>query len=200
MALCCWSALGQGTFIYDQQSASSDYTTGEGAFDLTLHQPAGQSFIPTLDSVGFVRLQMGDITMSVGATLSVNLWFGSIGGSGTLLGSTDPVYVPFYFGHGTAPTSGETNFFFTTPVAVTPGQTYYLQPVVESGDTIFANVTQGPGAYPNGSLILDGTNGFSDLWFREGVYQTPEPWSWSIILLGGGIFSCFGSRRRRRPS
>ena len=200
MALLCWSALGQGTFIYDQQSAPNDYTAGEGAFDITLHQPAGQSFVPTLDSVEFVRLQMEDPNGGgVGATLLVNLWFGSIGGNGTILGSSDPVFLPPGFGLGTSPVLADTNIFFTTPVTVTPGQTYYLQPVVQSGDDIYANVTMGD-SYPNGSLILSGTNAFGDLWFREGVYQTPEPWSWSLILLGGGILFCFGSQQRRRPS
>lgn len=202
MALLCWSAHGQGTFIYDQQSSSSDYSGGESSFDITLHQPMGQSFTPTLDSVGFVRLQLYDTIdnfLSVGATMSVNLWFGSIGGGGTLLGSTDPVYLPKWFGQGVLAPAQMTNFFFTTPITVTPGETYFLQPVVESGDTMNAYVAMGP-YYLNGSLILNGTNNFGDLWFREGVYQTPEPWSGSLILLGGGILFCFRKKRKRQPS
>jgi hypothetical protein len=92
------SACGQGTFIYDQQSAtnrSGNYGTG-----IQELQPMGQSFTPALSSAGFVQLQFVDYLPQdgIGATVYVNLWSDAIG-TGTLLGSTTPVYMPdgFYF-------------------------------------------------------------------------------------------------------
>jgi hypothetical protein len=46
-----WVAFGQGTFVYDQQSTNLI----EGAAGLQSGQPMGQSFTPTLSSVGLSR-------------------------------------------------------------------------------------------------------------------------------------------------
>ncbi len=55
----------------------------------------------------------------------VNFLSGSI--NGTVLGSTEPVFMPNLF-------DGVTNFFFATAIPVTAGVTYYFQPVLQSGD------------------------------------------------------------------
>jgi len=178
------TGYGQG-FIYDQQSA--DETTGGGAVvAIQSNQPLGQSFTPTLSSVGFIRLNSGDSTFnSLGATLYVNLRADSI--TGTILGSTSPVFMPDGF-------SGYTNFIFSIPVAVTPGTTYYFQPVVQSGDT-WGIVGYGYG-YAGGvgfsqGLPLPG----SDLWFREGIL-VPEPSTFCLWLVGGAVFVIHRARRR----
>ena len=104
------SAFGQGTFIYDQQSA--DETTGGGVGGLIQSFVSiGQSFTPTLSSVGFIRLRMFDSISGngIGATVHLNLRSGSI--SGSILSSTDPVFMPDGFGVGNG-NRDYPNFFF----------------------------------------------------------------------------------------
>jgi hypothetical protein len=186
LMLSALAAHGQGTFIYDQQSATSQ------SFDygapIQEQQPTGQSFTPTLSSVRFVQLEFGDSRPGngVGATVYVNLRADSL--TGTVLGSTDPVYMPDGFRYGI------TNFFFATPVAVTPGTAYYFQPVVQSGDSLW-DIINGPYNYPGGTLFANGVpnpNGF-DAWFREGVI--PEPPSGLLVLAG---LAAVGVARRLR--
>src|ERR1041384_4587098 len=110
----------QGTFIYDQQS--SDETFVNGLAGIQPNQPIGQSFIPVLSSVGFIRLVLADENPNngFGATLYVNLRSGGI--TGPVLSSTDPVMLPDSFGVGS---NGFVNFFFQAPPTLTPGTTYY---------------------------------------------------------------------------
>jgi hypothetical protein len=80
-------------------------------------------------------------------------------------------------------------------VAVTPGTTYYLQPVVQSGDNNWA-VVVGNFNYPNGTWIaygqpvLDG----SVLWFREGTI-VPEPSSALLSALAAATLCAPRFRR-----
>jgi hypothetical protein len=109
----------------------------------------------------------------------VNLWSGSIS-NGTLLSSTDPVFI------SDGAFNLVTNFVFSTPASVTLGTTYYLQPYLQSGDTS-VTVMGGAFNYPGGTLYWDGApdpNG-NDLWFREGVIAVPEPGVLSLFGLGG---------------
>ena len=100
------STYGQGTFIYDQQSA--DETTGGGAsVAIQDNQPLGQSFTSTNSAVGFIRLALRDYSINgTGATLYVNLRADSI--TGPILASTDPVFMPDGF-------IGYPNFFSQLP-------------------------------------------------------------------------------------
>jgi hypothetical protein len=149
----------QGTLVYDQES------TGIVEASAALSQtPLGQSFTPTLDSIGFVDLQL--LTGSFSSTVAVNLRGGSI--TGTILGTSTSVTVP----------SGSTGnatyeFLFSSPVSLTPGTQYYLEPVVVSGGNSRANITFFQ--YPGGDAIFDGvTHTDRDFWFREGIL-VPEP-------------------------
>jgi hypothetical protein len=127
-----FSAQSQGTFVYDQQSADES-TGGGGVAVIQSNEPVGQSFTPSLSVVGFVRLFMDDANPgnNIGATVYVNLLANSI--TGPVIGTTTPVFMPDSFGR--LGTNGYVNFYFSTPVAVTPGVTYYLNPVVQSGDS-----------------------------------------------------------------
>ena len=189
LMLSALAARGQGTMIYDQQSATNRSISG-GGYPFQAEQPAGQSFTPALASIGFVQFEFWDDYPEggVGATVYVNLLAGSI--SGTVLDSTAPVFIPYGFA------SGITNFFFATPVAVTPGTTYYLQPVLESGDSTCL-IIGGPFSYSGGTFFLDGSpdpNGY-DAWFREGDI-VPEPPSGLLVLLG--VAGLCAARRVRR--
>jgi hypothetical protein len=179
-------ANGQGVFIYDQQSADEN-ADAEEILVLQLNRPMGQSFTPTLSSVGFVRLLLADAGPpgnGLGATVYVNIRVDSI--MGPILGATEPVFMRDGFGQGTG-NRGYTNCFFSTPVDVTPGETYYFEPVVQSGDGWEAGYDTRYG-YPGGTLFSKGVpSPSSDLWFREGVY-TPEPSAAMLLLLAAGLY------------
>jgi hypothetical protein len=175
IALGIYSTKAHGTFQYDQQSVLADSISGSFLVIQT-NSPIGQSFVPSLSSVGFIRLSLDDVNKgnNLGATMYINLREGSI--TGPIIGSTQPVFMPDSF-------ENPTNFFFSTPVAVTPGTTYYFEPVVQSGDlwyTVAYNYQ-----YPNGSAYTHGSPISWDLWFREGVV-VPEPSSALLLSIGAG--------------
>jgi PEP-CTERM motif len=177
---------GQGAFIYDQQSATSQ-SVGGGA-PIQEGQPTGQSFTPSLSSVGFVQLEFLNPLPgnSLGATVYVNLLADSI--TGPVIESTAPVTMP-------AGIVIET-FLFSTPASVTPGTTYYFQPeVVQPGsdDPWYVDVSEFFN-YSGGSFYYNGTADLSsDLWFREGMV-VPEPSPSWLVLLGSGVL--FYARRK----
>ncbi len=179
------AAAAQGTFIYDQQSSTTN-GAGRSASPFTLdNQPLGQSFAPSLPSVGFVEFEFTEPGFyNIGATGYVNLRSGSI--TGPILGSTDPVFITPGTNFHVA------TFLFTTPLDVTPGTTYYLQPVWQGGDPGMS-IVEDFFNYPGGDLYSNGTAlpGL-DLWFREGVI--PEPTTWALLLTGALLLYL---RRRR---
>ena len=189
LALTTLPAFGQGTFIYDQQSATSYAISGSAPFQH--EQPFGQAFTPTLSAVGFVQFQFLDVNPGngTGASVYVNLWADSLA-TGTLLDSTAPVLMPDRF-------DGITNFFFAVPVPVTPGTTYYLQPIVQSGDD-FWGITDGNFSYPNGTWIANGQPVLDGrvLWFREGTI-VPEPSSALLFALAAATLCAPRFRRLR---
>ena len=179
-------AHAQGVFLYDQQSATDENFAYNGAF-IEAAQPIGQSFTPTLTSVGFVQLRLSDTSFGngLGVTAYVNLWSESLG-DGMLLGSTEPLIMPDGFSSLLIAT-----FLFSTPVAVTPGTTYYFQPiVVQDGGEVDGIVWGDLYNYSGGTAYLEGapsTAASFDLWFREGVV-VPEPASVWLALVGAGLW------------
>jgi hypothetical protein len=191
LMLSALAAYSQGTMIYDQQSATNQGPAGgDAGAPIGWQQPMGQSFTPALSAIGFVQFKFADPSRGdgVGATVYVNVLADSI--SGTVLASTTPVLMPDGFFWGT------TSFFFSAPVSVTPDTTYYLQPVVLSGDPLW-DVIGGNYGYPGGTFYSSGAPSSSglDLWFREGVI-IPEPQSGPLVLLG--IAGICAVRRVRR--
>ena len=180
-------ASGQGTFVYDQQSAN-ETVRGEFASDIGANQPLGQSFTPSLNAVGFVRLSLSRASFgTVGATLYVNLRENSI--TGNVLAASSPVSVPGGF-------IGYTDFFFAAQAPVTPGAAYYFQPVIQAGDPFAVELHNGFN-YAGGMAFLQGQSPGPafDLWFREGIYNVPEPSSAALVLLGGAWLAW--ERRRK---
>ena len=173
------SVRGQGTFIYDQQSVTSDSTGGVVANIQDLSP--GQSFTPTLDAVGFIRLCIGGGLGGSGATFYVNLMSDSI--NGPVLGSTEPVTL--------SPLLAASNFYFSSPVPVTPGQTYYFQIVEQSDYNAWRCLADPDYRYPGGTAFFNGVaNAGWDLWFREGIV-VPEPSSALLLLAGVGALAVF---------
>jgi hypothetical protein len=182
----------QGTLVFDQQSTNPPSIVGD-YLNIQADSPLLQSFIPTLSTIGFAQFEFWDFSGTPnngnnGATVYVNLWTGSPNvNSATLLGSTAPVYMPEGFGEFSP---GVTNFYFSTAVALTPAQTYYLQPVVLSGDNPWTIWSPGD-TYPNGQTYENGYpfQSGADLWFREGV--VPEPTTLALFGLSGVLAYAF---------
>jgi hypothetical protein len=179
-----WYARGQGTFIYDQQS-SVEARPGEVVAGIQANQPIGQSFTPSLSSIGFIRLQLLDLDPGngLGATLLINLGTDSI--TGPVLGSTDPLFLA----DGFPGPPNFVDFFFSTPASVAPGTTYYFQPVVQSGEVILLGRFIMGSDYAGGNEFLQGQPGNNDLWFREGIV-VPEPSALSLLLAGVALLLC----------
>ena len=173
--------------VFDQQTTNAPSRLGD-YLNLQADSPLLQSFIPSLSAIGFAQFQFWDMNATNGATVQVNLWTGSPNtSSATFLGSTTPVFMPKGFGSSAA---GVTNFYFSTLIALTAGQTYYLQPVVLSGDNPYAikvnNDVPFEDYYANGSLFEKGNDVGVDLWFGEGVV-VPEPSALALAGLGSVV-------------
>jgi hypothetical protein len=170
----------QGTFIYDQQS-SGEGNVLEGGAHIQSSTPV-QSFTPLFPSIDFIRLYLVDSPFgnSQGATLCVNLRINSA--AGTILASTTPISLPDTY-------TGTVTFFFPSTIGITPGVTYFLQPVIQSGDDWVVN--QSGYNYSGGSLFLQGSPDplNHDLWFQEGFLLIPEPSPTWLCLLGGGLLA-----------
>jgi len=180
---------GQGTFIYDQQSSTETLLMeGGAAFG---QQPLGQSFTPTLPSVGFVRLYIYDGVPGggPGGVIYVNLRTDSI--TGPIVGTSDPVALPGGF-------VGFPDFYFPSPVAVSPGATYYFQPFIQTGGGF--GINQSSYLYAGGTAYIDGLPAGldHDFWFREGIVVVPEPSSTFLAVMGLGAFFLVRRLRLRR--
>ncbi len=178
-------ALGQGTVIYDQQS-STEADLGAQGFSIASNQPIGQSFTPSLEAVRFIRMSLSRGSFNQGATIYLNLRSDSI--TGAVLAATSPVALAVGF-------IGTVDFLFASDVPVSPGTTYYFQPIIQSGGPFF--VTGDSFRYPGGSAFLQGDPVSEDLWFREGII-VPEPTAFALVLFGGGVFAY--ARRRQNSS
>jgi hypothetical protein len=188
------SVVAQGTFTYDQQSVFNDNTGGEGAGILPRDQPLGQSFTPSSNAISFLRLQLSDMQPgnNVGGTVHINLRSNSM--TGPIIASTLPVFMPDGFGSFGR---NSTNFFFSNDISIVPSQTYFFQPIMETGSDTWAFTADVGYRYGGGTIFFNGTaNSNFDLWFREGIYVVPEP-SALALLAGSGVL--FYVRRKKRP-
>ena len=184
------SASAQGTLTYDQQSSTDETPPTFGAGSLVPVNPGtgtGQSFTPSLSSVGFIRLMLDDAdpTDGAGATVYINLRSGSI--LGPIIGTTASVRMLNTF-------SGPATFLFASPVPLAPATTYYFEAVEQTGGSWDM---YGVGStYAGGSGFSAGVPTAGNLWFREGTI-VPEPSSAALLLLGGAALASLrrGSRK-----
>lgn len=192
--------------VYDQQSSTNNSGDNRvGAIAISAHQPIGQSFVPAFSNIDFIRFRFSadgiPTHLLPSGTVSVNLWSGGIS-NGVLLAVTAPVFISLTF-----PTVFYTNFFFDAPVALTPGATYYLQPLVQSEtgnlNIGFFSILTLTGHYANGMAFINGiAQPDDDLWFREGIVAVPEPASGWLLFLAAAFGFCLrlGKRSFPRPT
>ena len=173
----------QGILI-DQESASAQipFSGGENVdgLDIQKDDPLLQSFTPTLSAIDFISFEFADLmgTSGKGATVYLNLYEGGNQiDLDTLIGTTASVFMPSGFGDGTA---GVSTFDFLSAITLISGNTYYLEPVVASGDNPFYVISI-EDTYPNGHLYENGVQLNSDLWFQEGISAVPEPGTLALI-------------------
>lgn len=181
-ALATFRAHGQGTVIFDQQSSTGPVLEGL-TFGLGSDQPMGQSFTPSLSTVGFFSLYLYSLApppVGGDAYVDVILHSGSI--TGPTIGTSESVLVP----NGSV---GAVSFIFDTPVSVTAGTQYFMQPVIVSGPNVVAAASSTSYNYGGGTAIFQGAPYVTDdLWFQEGII-VPEPSTWALLLLGAGAFA-----------
>lgn len=138
-------------------------------------QDVGQSFTPTLTSLSWVELYMegGHIAGRPSATVLVRIRQGSITGP-ILATSGSQTVSDNYFDY--------LHFDFATPVALTPGQPYVIQPKVTSASVSFYTDGRRQDTYSGGTAIFNvSPDQSADLMFREGI--VPEPSSSAAIAI-----------------
>jgi hypothetical protein len=182
-------ASAQGTMILDQQS--SDEANGGNNLNIIQYaQPTGQSFTPSLNGIGFVRFNLFDQNRNngMGAVVYVNLRSDAI--DGPIMDSTAPVAIPDNF--GLPLNTGYVTFLFANTVPLQPGVTYFLQPVVQSGDLV--GIFAGAFNYPGGAEYAGGNrSATADYWFQQGIV-VPEPSSFILFLFGVGLLLYRGQK------
>ena len=183
-----FAARGQASFVYDQQSSTNvNIILGTGGV-IPQSSGNGQAFTPGFSSIDFIRLKLydGNTNNGLGATLYVNLRSSSI--TGPILSSTSPVALADGFG-------GTVNFFFSTPVLTSQGETYYFEPIAKSGDTWL--IDTGPYNYPGGTAFVQRiAYPGGDFWFREGLI-VPEPSSLTLLIGSGVLFYVRRAKNRK---
>lgn len=177
----------QGTLVFDQQS-STDEDFPYGGLSIQFYGSVGQSFTPSLSTVGFVRVKLYDAAPfnPFGATLVMNLRSNAI--NGPIIGTSQLLVLANGF-------AGSTNFIFSSAVGVIPNSTYYFETSVVSGDQW--GITAMGNDYPNGNYYGGNTSAVGgDLWFREGIV-VPEPTTGAVLVAGLLVASLVRNRYRQ---
>lgn len=175
-------AAGQGTMIIDQQS-TSDIATFSSS-------DVFQSFTPSLSAISFVQIQAYNPGQAGQELFYVNLLAGSM--SGPVIGTTESVNTPVNYVQG-----GFSTLLFPNTISLAPGDTYFLQPVGQTGFQDLSFII-GDVPYSGGSLYVDGSPNPPNeaLRFTEGMI-VPEPSVFALTAMGGLAFLIIRRMRRR---
>jgi hypothetical protein len=176
--------------VIDQESyptpispVGDGYVDGLLLTDQNLGETFEQTFVPSLSAIDFIALEFE--SSSVPAQVIVNLYEGSPSISGqTLLGTTTAVMMPSGLNNNGLDIAGVQDFYFPTPIPLTPGDEYYFSPHLELGGSEWNYVTLIDFyTYPNGQLDVNGYPyiNSTDMWFQEGVVAVPEPTTLALI-------------------
>jgi len=167
--------LAQGLLV-DQ--ASGTPTEVMQVFTQIPDNQIAQSFTPSLSAVGFVQFQtfVFDDNNGAGVVFEVNLREGAY--NGPIISSTAPVVLAnrLMTQIGT--------FYYPDNVVVTPGQLYFVEPVLLSAGSLNIGY-KNPSSYFGGDAWNNGLQDTGDYWFREGIV-VPEPGVIGLFLFGAG--------------
>jgi hypothetical protein len=185
LAFCVGGLKAATVYTVDQHNDNLAQNVGSHAFN---SPPMGQSFVPTLSALDVVEIFYGSTAGVDSGTIAIHS--GTIGGP--LLGVSLPTDMSFRVN------SGFVEFDFSSPVLLTPGNTYVLE-LLQSGSPAGYNLTDND-RYASGALIEGGVvNPFNqDLFFREGpasgAVAAPEP---TVVWLVAPSLAAMWLRRRR---
>ena len=176
--------IGQGLLV-DQASGTLSEFVQNGT--LIPDNQISQSFTPSLSAVGFVQFSDFISDNSGSVVVVVSLRQGAY--NGATISSTDPVVLVNKF-------TQITTYYFPDNIAVTPGQLYFFEPVLQSSGQMVVGY-KNPSSYLGGDAWNNGLQDTGDYWFREGMV-VPEPSV--IVLFGLGTVALFGCRLVGRKS
>ena len=186
-------------FLVDQSAtgivAGDAFGNGTG---IDVAAGAAQSFVPALNSLDVVELQLNDQSPAngLGVDLVVNIRENSL--SGAVVGTSDVLTRP------DQPTAAIQlfQFAFSSAVTLTPNLTYVIEILRVAGfedSAAFFSGTGSPDSYPQGTAFIFGTPfaNSRDLWFREGPALVPEPSIAMLLTLGLIAPGLFAAKRTR---
>lgn len=168
----------------DQEQIGLDFNANIGVF-----APIGQSFTPTLSGLDAVELMMIDSEGPPG-NVFVRIRTDTINGS--IIGTSFTNSLP----DGSA---GILHFDFASTVALTPGNVYVIEAVLESGSSNVHWIGSDSNPYSGGTAFLaGGVWADDDMWFREGLHTAvPEPSTFALCVLGALSLAIWHGRRCR---
>lgn len=155
-------------------------------------QAIGQSFVPTLNKLAAVELQVNDQNLGDGHGWGVFVRIREDSMAGAILGTSDIVSFP------DTPAGPFSTIFpallnFATPIDLTPGHTYVIDvqpdPANFGSMGVFAAGGLNIDGYPAGTAFADTLTPDlepADLWFRT-YAPVPEPETWVLLLAGLGL-------------
>jgi hypothetical protein len=157
-------------YFVDQEALPA---TGNGT-GLLYNSPCGQEFVPQQPALQVVEFYLSlDSEVPDGATVAVRVRSQTI--DGEIVGTSNELVL--------APPASKRirHFDFDERVPLTPGQVYFLEVFLVSGDGNPV-IWGGADVYAAGRpWILDAFSPFEDFWFREGMVNSGEVASWGHV-------------------
>jgi len=121
LALVATLALARGAAA--QQFVDQEFTCNDQFFQIQFLMPAWQSFTPAKPNLSAVELYLLDLNLPHTDTVTVNVRAGSI--AGPILATRALLVVP-------PPGTQWVRFDLPSPIAVAPGGTYVIEPLVNN--------------------------------------------------------------------
>jgi hypothetical protein len=182
----------EAELIIDQQNPDNGGPVN--GWTIPLFQPMGQTFAPSLNSLNVVILNLQDPNHR-GGPWGVEVHQGL---DGALLGTSQAVSLPADFGSGHI-AGLPIEFDFATPVTLTPGLTYSLEPI-RFGAGAFNLISTEADGYDGGSLFLKDSIQPGDAIFSEGLNISSVPEPSTLIMFGSAAILAIavGCQRRLR--
>lgn len=159
------------TFTIDQHN---DAALGKVGYSMPPRSEIGQSFVPTLNSLDVVELEVYPLDSSGTNSAYVRIRSGTV--DGAIIGTSQVTTL-------LSTVERIAHFDFNEALELVPGNVYVIDAVTQQGEVAFF-LTDGTGPYGAGTAFLDGVAlQDKDLWFREGTSTvTPvQPSTWGRV-------------------